>query len=29
LMEKLVPLIVETMMDNPQAEWGQAVYPVV
>jgi hypothetical protein len=26
---KLVPLIIEVMMDNPKTLWGDAVYPVV
>ncbi|MFT4747768.1 MAG: hypothetical protein ACI8XG_001851 [Congregibacter sp.] len=29
LMGKLVPIIIEVMMDNPQALWGDANYPVV
>lgn len=29
LMEKLVPLIIELMMDNPGTLWGDASYPVV
>jgi hypothetical protein len=29
LMGKLVPLVVEIMMDNPGTLWGDAVYPVV
>jgi len=29
LLSKLVPLIIEVMMDNPHALWGDAVYPVV
>lgn len=29
LMSKLVPLIIELMMDNPQTLWGDASYPVV
>ena len=28
-MAKLVPLVIEVMMDHPQALWGDAVYPVV
>lgn len=29
LMGKLVPLIIELMMDNPNTLWGDACYPVV
>ena len=29
LLGKLVPLIIALMMDNPNALWGDAVYPVV
>ena len=29
LMEKLVPLIIELMMGNPNTLWGDACYPVV
>ncbi|MCC7198892.1 MAG: hypothetical protein IT483_05240 [Gammaproteobacteria bacterium] len=29
LMAKLVPVVVETMMDHPQTLWGEACYPVV
>jgi hypothetical protein len=29
LMGKLVPLVIEIMMDHPQALWGDACYPVV
>lgn len=29
LMEKLVPLIIELMMDNPGTLWGDASYPVI
>ncbi|HMM54217.1 MAG TPA: HEPN domain-containing protein [Candidatus Desulfobacillus sp.] len=29
LLEKLVPVVISLMMDNPQADWGDAVYPVV
>jgi hypothetical protein len=29
LMGKLVPLIIEVMMDHPQTLWGDACYPVV
>jgi hypothetical protein len=29
LMGKLVPLVVEVMMDHPGTLWGDAVYPVV
>jgi len=28
-MAKLVPLVVEIMMDHPQVHWGPACYPVV
>ena len=28
-MAKLVPLVVEVMMDHPETLWGDAVYPVV
>jgi hypothetical protein len=28
-MGKLVPVIVELMLDNPQTIWGEAVYPVI
>ena len=28
-MAKLVPLVIEIMMDHPQTLWGQGVYPVV
>ena len=28
-MAKLVPLVIEVMMDHPEALWGDAVYPVV
>jgi len=28
-MAKLVPLVVEIMMDHPQTLWGDACYPVV
>jgi hypothetical protein len=29
LLGKLVPIVIEVMMDNPQALWGEANYPVV
>ncbi|MCL2871865.1 MAG: HEPN domain-containing protein [Betaproteobacteria bacterium] len=29
LLSKLVPLMIALMMDNPDAPWGDAVYPVV
>jgi hypothetical protein len=29
LLGKLVPVIIDVMMDNPDALWGEAVYPVV
>ena len=29
LLGRLVPIIIEVMMDNPQALWGEANYPVV
>ena len=29
LMRKLVPLVIEVMMDHPETLWGQACYPVV
>lgn len=29
LLGKLVPLIIDTMMSNPETLWGDAVYPVV
>jgi hypothetical protein len=29
LMAKLVPLVIEVMLDHPQALWGDAVWPVV
>lgn len=29
LMAKLVPLVVQVMMDHPQALWGDACYPVI
>jgi hypothetical protein len=28
-MAKLVPLVIEIMMDHPETLWGQGVYPVV
>jgi len=28
-MAALVPVIIETLMDHPQGDWGQACYPVV
>jgi hypothetical protein len=29
LMAKLVPLVIEVMLDHPEALWGDAVWPVV
>jgi hypothetical protein len=29
LMSKLVPIIIEIMMDNPDTLWGDAYYPVI
>ena len=29
LMRKLVPLVIEVMMDHPETLWGQGTYPVV
>ena len=29
LLEKLVPIIIELMMENPQTTWGPVCYPVV
>jgi len=29
LMGKLVPPVIEIMMDHPQTSWGDACYPVV
>ena len=29
LMRKLVPLVIEIMMDHPESFWGDACYPVV
>ena len=29
LMGKLVPLVIEVMMDHPQVHWGPESYPVV
>lgn len=29
LMAKLVPVVIALMMDHPQTDWGEAVYPVV
>lgn len=29
LLSKLVPIIIEVMMDNPRTLWGEANYPVV
>ena len=29
IMQKLTPLIIQLMMDNPDAEWGAPAYPVV
>jgi hypothetical protein len=28
-MGKLVPLVIEIMLDHPEALWGDACYPVV
>jgi hypothetical protein len=28
-MGKLVPVVIELMMDHPKTLWGTAVYPVV
>ena len=28
-MAKLVPLVIEVMMDHPDTLWGQGTYPVV
>ena len=28
-MAKLVPLVIEVMMDHPGTLWGQGTYPVV
>jgi hypothetical protein len=28
-MAKLVPLVIEVMLDHPDALWGDAVWPVV
>jgi hypothetical protein len=28
-MAKLVPLVIEVMMDHPETLWGQGTYPVV
>ena len=28
-MGRLVPLLIEIMMDNPDVDWGQPCYPVV
>ena len=29
LLSKLVPIIIELMLDNPQTLWGEACYPVI
>jgi hypothetical protein len=29
LMGKLVPVVIEIMLDNPDTLWGDACYPVV
>lgn len=29
LLEKLIPLVIQIMMDHPQAAWGDACYPVI
>lgn len=29
ILGQLVPVVIETMMDNPNSLWGEAVYPVV
>lgn len=29
LLSKLVPLVIELMMDSPDTLWGNACYPVV
>lgn len=29
LLGKLVPLVIEVMLDHPETEWGDACYPVV
>lgn len=29
LASRLVPLVIEIMLDHPEALWGDAVYPVV
>ena len=29
IMNDLVPVVIEIMMDNPRAMWGQASFPVV
>jgi len=29
LLEKLVPLIIELMLNHPKTLWGDACYPVV
>jgi len=28
-LQPLLPLVIETMMDNPGTLWGDACYPVV
>jgi len=29
LMGRLVPLVIEVMMDHPETLWGKGCYPVV
>jgi len=29
LLARLVPLLIETMLDHPETLWGEACYPVV
>ena len=29
LMGKLVPIVIEIMLDHPETLWGEAVYPVI
>jgi hypothetical protein len=29
LLGKLVPIVIEIMMDHPKHDWGAATYPVV
>jgi len=29
ILDRLVPIVIELMMDHPDALWGEAVYPVV